>query len=80
MANNYVILSPNRCGPLVHVWCMRYEAKHSYFKQLVRITGNFKNMLKTLSIRHQRYICLQLSQPDSFLMKPLTSGKGGLIV
>ena len=50
MANNYVILSPNRCGPLVHVWCMRYEAKHSYFKQLVRVTENFKNMLKTLSI------------------------------
>lgn len=32
-------------------------------------------MLKTLSVRHQRYMCLQLSQPESFLMKPVTSGK-----
>lgn len=35
-------------------------------------------MLKTLSVRHQRYMCLQLSQPESFLMKPVTSGKGWL--
>ena len=21
-----------RCGPLVRFWCMRYEAKHTYFK------------------------------------------------
>lgn len=40
-------------GPLVAVWTMRFEAKHSFFKQVVRHTNNFRNVLMTLAIRHQ---------------------------
>lgn len=65
-----------RCGPLLHIWCMTYEAKHAYFKHLVRITGNFKNILKTLSLRHQRYVCFHLVEPDSFLGHCDYIGKG----
>ena len=28
-------------GPLKQYWCMRFEGKHSYFKTLVRTSGNF---------------------------------------
>lgn len=32
---------------------MRFEAKHSFLKQVVRHTNNFKNVLLTLATRHQ---------------------------
>ncbi len=41
-------------GPLIHFWCMRFEAKHSYFKRLVRSTKNFINLPITLAKRHQQ--------------------------
>ncbi len=47
-------------GPLRHYWCMRFEAKHAYFKRLAKIANNFKNILLTLANRHQRfqaYVC-----------------------
>lgn len=34
---------------------MRFEAKHAYFKKLVRVTNNFKNLLSTLAERHQSF-------------------------
>lgn len=37
-------------GPLVHVWSMRYEAKHKFFKSSIK---NFKNITKTLAKKHQ---------------------------
>ncbi|CAN8007415.1 unnamed protein product [Ixodes pacificus] len=40
-------------GPLSHVWTLRFESKHQYFKNCIRSTKNFKNVTKTLSERHQ---------------------------
>ncbi|KAL2079481.1 hypothetical protein ACEWY4_001208 [Coilia grayii] len=40
-------------GPLVSLWTMRFEAKHSYFKKVVHDTQNFKNVLLTLGTKHQ---------------------------
>lgn len=40
-------------GPLVDLWTMRFEAKHSFFKKVVHETQNFRNLLKTLSNKHQ---------------------------
>ncbi|KAL1472342.1 hypothetical protein MTO96_039402 [Rhipicephalus appendiculatus] len=40
-------------GPLTQFWCMRFEAKHQYFKALASRTMNFKNICKTLAQRHQ---------------------------
>jgi len=37
-------------GPLVHVWSMRYEAKHKFFKSSLK---NFKNITKSLAKKHQ---------------------------
>ena len=64
----------------MHIWCMRYEAKHAYFKHLAQVTGNFKNIMKTLSTRHQHYMCLQLAEPSCFLDRmKVTVGKSAFI-
>ncbi|XP_042149023.1 uncharacterized protein LOC121837494 [Ixodes scapularis] len=46
-------------GPLRHVWCMRFKAKHQYFKGIARITRNFVNVTLTLSKRHQMRQCYE---------------------
>ncbi|XP_058851954.1 uncharacterized protein LOC131699402 isoform X2 [Acipenser ruthenus] len=40
-------------GPLVHVWCMRFEGKHSYFKRLAK-QQNHINICKSLAERNQK--------------------------
>lgn len=42
-------------GPLMRLWTLRFESKHSYFKRCARHLKNFKNICKTLSERHQMY-------------------------
>ena len=70
------ILPEHRCGPLSQLWCMRFEAKHRYFKQVAKVIGNFKNIAKTLASRHQRYMCYVLSSPGRFLQDELEVGPG----
>ena len=40
-------------GPLVHIWTLRFEGKHNYFKELSRLTKKKKNVCKTLARRHE---------------------------
>ena len=47
-------------GPLVGLWTMRFEAKHSFFKQVVRHTNCFKNVPFSLAIKHQLMISYHL--------------------
>ncbi len=46
-------------GPLRHHWVMRDEAKHSWFT--ARKTRNFRNLPKTMSTKHQKYMCHQMT-------------------
>lgn len=48
-------------GPLVNVWTMRYESKHSFFKNVARDIHNVKNLLLTLSVKHQQMIAYHLN-------------------
>ena len=66
-----------RYGPLSRVWCMRFEAKNSYFKGVARSVGNFKNIAKTVATRHQRLSCYHLAG-DSNIFKEghVYTGKG----
>ena len=41
-------------GPLIYVWAMRLESKHTFFKGVVRAAKNFKNVPLTCALRHQR--------------------------
>jgi hypothetical protein len=40
-------------GPLIRLWTMRFESKHSYFKECARKLHNFKNLCSTVAQRHQ---------------------------
>lgn len=42
-----------KIGPLVHMWSMRFEAKHKVFKNMLK---NFKNVTKSLAKNHQMSI------------------------
>lgn len=51
-------------GPLVTLWTMRFEAKHSFFKRVARNIRCFKNVLLSLSQRHQYQIAYHLHAND----------------
>ncbi|CAF4557677.1 unnamed protein product [Rotaria socialis] len=53
-------------GPATHFWCMRFEGKHLYFKQLAIRSLNFKNPAFTLIKRHQLRQCLMLSNKNYY--------------
>ena len=57
-------------------WCMRFEAKHNYFKKLAIGLGNFKNLPWTLAGRHQNKQCYTMH----FLHKPIECGPGIVIL
>ena len=40
-------------GPLIHLWAMRMEAKHTFMKNCIRTSKNFINPPKTCASRHQ---------------------------
>ena len=68
----YFIITCNRTGPLINTWCMRMEAKNSYFKKTGH-TSNFKNVPLTVARRHQRLLCANL-QYTTFFDRELTCG------
>ena len=56
-------------GPLILLWTMRFESKHSYFKRCIRYSTNFINVSYTLTVRHQllqAYKCAGLFFPSIF--------------
>ena len=40
-------------GPLIRLWTLRFESKHSYFKKCARTLQNFKHITFSLAERHQ---------------------------
>ena len=61
-----------RLGPMTTSWCMRFEAKHRYFKTLAAGLGNFKNLPFTLAQRHQNKQCYAMYD----MCKPTECGRG----
>jgi len=53
-----------RSGPLVRLWTIRFEGKHSFFKRVIHDTHNFN--LKTLATRHQHMMAYHFSAPAFF--------------
>ena len=65
---------------------MRFEAKHSYFKTLSKTSGNFKNLPKTLSKRHELWFIEHLMKSQNKLLnfevtlsKPVNTRRGNNI-
>lgn len=69
---------PHRFGPLVRFGTMRFEAKHSHFKSLSYLMGNFTNLPYSLAMRHQQLQCYEKS--TGFKASHLTVGPGKLMV
>lgn len=61
-------------GPLRHLWVMRFEAMHQYFKQIVRRVRNFKNITLTLCERFQRKRCYEFAAGLYMLSAPKLDG------
>ncbi|XP_065655080.1 uncharacterized protein LOC136081591 [Hydra vulgaris] len=53
-------------GPFARMWCMRFEAKHNFFKRLAHIVCNFRNIAYTLAFRHQLAQCSQWWKKTGF--------------
>lgn len=53
-------------GPLKNLWTLRFESKHKYFKNIVKHSPNFKNILYSLAERHQFLQALHLNQKNCF--------------
>lgn len=51
-------------GPLVGLWTIRFEAKHSFFKKVMKHTSCFKNVPLSLAVKHQIMIGYHLSSPN----------------
>ena len=56
--------------------CMRFEAKHHYFKRLAQGMNNLKNLPKTLAVRHQRLQCYSLCEENGYLKPVSETGPG----
>jgi len=61
-------------GPLRHLWTMRFEAVHQYFKQLIKKTKSFVNVTASLCSRFQRRKCYELASNALSLSSTIING------
>ena len=54
------------CGPLVHLWCMRFEGKHHESKLLLSISCCKKNVCFTTAKKHQKKFASALYTKNLF--------------
>lgn len=60
-------------GLILHTWCIRYEAKHNFFKTQPK---NFKNITMTLAKKHQHHMAYKW---ESFSQDSLAIGPGKMV-
>ncbi|XP_064636949.1 uncharacterized protein LOC135493501 [Lineus longissimus] len=63
-------------GPLIRFSSLRFEAKHNYFKQISHICCNYKNICKTMALRHQLTLSDLCFKGKLLTQKPVKTGKG----
>lgn len=68
-----------KCGPPCRYWCMRFEARHNFFKKVARITNCFKNIAKTLAKRSQLALANAFLTHTVFHNKPVVGPATELI-
>lgn len=55
-------------GPLKHLWTLRCESKHSYFKRLIEAYRNYKNITQMLAEKHELMQCTSEEQYEAFVL------------
>lgn len=58
-------------GPLVAQWTLRFKAKHSFFKRVVRHTSRFRNILLSLAVKHRLMLAYYFN--NMAILKPALS-------
>ncbi|KAG8200625.1 hypothetical protein JTE90_022247 [Oedothorax gibbosus] len=53
-------------GPLINCWCMRFEAKHQYFKNVAKRSRNFTDVIKSVAEKHSLLMAYYLSEENFF--------------
>jgi len=66
-------------GPLVHLWTMRFEGKHSFFKEAAIRTKCYKNLCLSLAVRHQYHQALH-HHSANFLYTQERNTSGGMVM
>ena len=66
-------------GPLRHLWTMRFEAVHQYFKQLAKKTKSFVNITASLCSRFQRRKCYEVAANTLSLSSTTIAGAQRLV-
>ena len=71
-------LYPERLGPLIRSWCMRYEAKHHNFKRMAVLIDNFIKLPFSLAKKNQEGLCdrFQSNEGSSFIETLIEVGPG----
>lgn len=67
--HHYILHYPyliKQFGPLRHLWSLRFESKHGYFKKIIGHCRNFKNVLSLLTNKHQLLQTLEILQNESY--------------
>ena len=59
---------------MTRYWCMRFETKNLHFK--AKRIRNFKNLPKSLALRHQGWSCYKNASLGTSSQKELTTGPG----
>lgn len=59
-------------GPLIHIWCMRYESKHRQSKLAANVVSSRVNIAHTLAIKHQLTLSNRLITNEGFSSKFLS--------
>lgn len=65
-------------GPLRWVWGMRFESKHGQAKKTAHVICNFRNICRSLAVKHQLKVCYRLFANES-LCDELVVGTGSVI-
>lgn len=63
-----------KVGPLINLWCMRFEAKHKQSKSSANVVTSRINLPRTLALKHQLQFCNRLLRKNGFENK-ITLGK-----
>ena len=66
--------------PLRNLWCMRFEAKHQYFKALASNIGSFRNITFTLATRHQLSHCYNFSNKEVLESRMCVNNRKSILI
>jgi hypothetical protein len=69
-----------KSGPPVRYWCVRFEARHSFLKELAKLSHDYRNICQTLAVRFQLSLANMLMDPAGHLSHEQVGPCDGIMV